>query len=542
MQIAENNAIAAKIRHPMAEKKVPPNALYLTEQKTADTLSPSFLQKAGKRLKELLRGSAASRFEATLTPPSQGLSSVEINSGHLRPRRPPLRPQKRRQLNEKIINALKIIWEIIKYLAEWLIWLFLFLWGIVNVAARAVILLIFVLTNYQNRRSNILNNWAAEWRNYKEYFRHLPVATKILGLASIIIMLLLAFSAIFVYSRQKETARNRAYAETMESIKTKKDSAESALLYNNEEAEKNELEIARQLLSTLPCKSEAEKINCDKINNQLEGLFTKMRRAITVKPLLLSDWSGGGPKENAVKIFKINKKIVGYGPESSTIFIYDLLSKESRILQNQYSAPGFKAAAVPKEDDYAALLYGKNELARFNPVDGSMQKITVSYSADNAEISAIAIYSRRLYCLDAANNQIYRHESTRGGFDVGKDWLKEKTNLSGGMDMMVEGDVFALKSDGRILRFTSGRAQDFATSGIDPPLTNGNQIWSYTDLKYVYLLDSVGKRLLILEKTGRLKAQLVSPTLKNPTGMAIDEENKTAYVVDGNKLYTVALP
>ena len=86
------------------------------------------------------------------------------------------------------------------------------------------------------------------------------------------------------------------------------------------------------------------------------------------------------------------------------------------------------------------------------------------------------------------------------------------------------------------------RAQPFEISGLDPALTTPTKIWSYNDLKYLYILDTAEKRLIILEKDGKLKTQIMAKEFKAPVGMIIDEENKTGYILDSNKLYKITLP
>ena len=95
--------------------------------------------------------------------------------------------------------------------------------------------------------------------------------------------------------------------------------------------------------------------------------------------------------------------------------------------------------------------------------------------------------------------------------------------------------------DGSIEKLTAGTKQLFEISGLDPALKTGGQIWTYTDKQYIYLLDTTGKRLIVLQKDGHLKSQITAKEWKSPISMVIDEQNKTAFILDSNKLYQINL-
>jgi hypothetical protein len=164
----------------------------------------------------------------------------------------------------------------------------------------------------------------------------------------------------------------------------------------------------------------------------------------------------------------------------------------------------------------------------------------VAYPNTDTKINDLIIYNRRLYSLDTTNNQIYKHENTKTGFGTGKEWVKDiSVNIKNGLSLTTDGDMFVSKTDGTIEKLTAGNKQPFEILGLDPALKTGGQIWTYTDKQYIYLLDGTNKRLIVLQKDGHLKNQITAKEWKNPIGMIIDEQNKTAYILDSNKLYQI---
>ena len=166
----------------------------------------------------------------------------------------------------------------------------------------------------------------------------------------------------------------------------------------------------------------------------------------------------------------------------------------------------------------------------------------IDYPNQNVKIANISVYNRRLYSLDTQNNQIYKHDAIKTGFSTGKEWTKNNTtDIKSGVDLAVDGDVFVLGNNGAVYKFNNGTAQPFAITGLDPELKSANEIWTYNDLNYIYILGATGKRIIILDKTGQLKKQITATEFSSPTGMIIDEEKSTAYILDSNKLYQVSL-
>ena len=139
--------------------------------------------------------------------------------------------------------------------------------------------------------------------------------------------------------------------------------------------------------------------------------------------------------------------------------------------------------------------------------------------------------------MDTAHNKIYKHNPTQLGYDKGSSWLKGDIDINDGVSLAVDGDLFLLKSNGEILKFTSGQQQEFTITGLDPALDKPTTIWTYNNLKYLYILEPTNKRVVVLNKTGQMMQQYTSDSWQNPTGMVVDEEKKVVYVLDNNKIH-----
>jgi len=401
-----------------------------------------------------------------------------------------------------------------------------------------------MISNYQNRRRLILDNWSRQLRNYRENFRALPGVTKLLIVSSVLLLIAFLGSIIYLRANQNHINQNRANQETLRLINSKKETAEeNILIYHNDSAALDEIQAAKDLLGQLRCKTAEEKVTCNNLKEQLENILVKIEKITVVAPELIADWSSPPISLAASKIIKISDKILGFNSATSTLIIYDPLTKSSRLLPIFGSGAGYSAAAVPKENDYVILLKNGRELLQFNLQNNLLKKIEVSFPTDKALSAAMVVYNRRLYSLDPTQNQIYKHDSTKEGFGPGRDWIIDNgVNLTSGVSLALDGDAFVLSKNGQIIKLTKGASSSFSLQGLNPPLTSGDKIWTYNDLNYLYVLDGENKRLIILEKDGRLKAQLTAKEFSRPTDLVIDDGGRTAYLVDQAKLYKISLP
>ncbi|MFA5175474.1 MAG: hypothetical protein WC430_03620 [Patescibacteria group bacterium] len=518
--------------------------LFDLRQKTNTILSPSIFPRFGEKIKSITEkyGRQKNESPAEETNLENETTSLKTNSARLHAHTP-----YKSDVSEKPSNASIAFKIFLKYLkisvmaigggiakAAW--WLSVFLWTVILVLGKNSILLLFVIINYKNRRKTILDDWGRQWRSCKENIFSLPLYTKIILGFSIAAFLAVSSGSIIYFKNKRDAAETKIYEDTVQTIKNKKDAAESSLIYNDTTAALAEIVSAKDLFAKLACDTKQRKIECADLNGQIETILSRARKMKTVPVELAADWTN--EKANLSGILKLNGKILAFGESTSSIYVYNIISKESAKTRTDASAVGFSAAAAPKENDYALFLYNKKDLISYDPKDNSWKKIEISYPTEETNINGILVYNRRLYSLDAAQGRILKHDSIKTGFERGKPWTEENNEaLKENADMAIDGDIFALTKNGKIIKMTKGVKQTFEISGLDPALDSGNKIWTYTDSQYIYILDAKNKRVVILEKDGKLKTQITAAEFANPVGMSVDEPSKTIYILDSDKLY-----
>lgn len=513
------------------------NNLFATEKNTANTLSPSLFPKLNKTLEEEEKPDEETEQFRPLMP-------TEISATHLRQLQPrATTPQNEDPFKKYLTLSARWIWICAKFIGQIIYWIVVMIFKTIMTVGNKLLLLFFVVTNYQNRRRNILENWGKQWQSCKLYLRTMPKTTKIMF--SLIGLVLAAFvgSIMVIRSHQTKLAQERQSQEIIRQIAIHKDAADSAVIFKDNTTALNESRQVKQLLEQLNCKTYKEQ--CDEFGSQIENILSQIRKETVAEAQLLYDFNqnqGSSKSSNyeLKKLARINNQILAFSNTSSNIVIYDLLTKQTRTIDSKIN--GFKDAAAPKENDYLAFVYNNKDIVSYNPKDSTFTGAEISFATTNPNIDSAIVYNRRLYTLDTQNGQIYRHENIKTGFGPGKEWLKNPAvEIKDGVSMTTDGDMFVGLKNGKIMKITAGERQPFELSGIDPELKNITKIWTYTDKQYLYALDSENKRLLILQKDGTLYSQITSPSWESPTDMIIDEQNKRAFILDSEKLWEINL-
>lgn len=508
--------------------------LFSREKQTADTLSPGLMTQLNGKINNLFKTNAPEDEQSTrldiVTP-------TEIYSTHLRPRES-INDKPKTDWERTILNTLKQTGKGLRAIALTVSWLGLMIFRFFVNLSKTLLALFFIATNLQNRRRNILDNWRRDWQNRRLYFEQLPITTKLLLLGAATTALIFLGSVWYLRVQQQTNLQNQKFEEQLTAIIVKRDNAESALVYNDTPTALAELTTAKTELKTIECWRDRSKTQrCEAIAHSIDQLLGQLKKSYSAQLEILTTWTDASLNN----ILKIGNLLIAYSSTSPSLYSYDLLTKQTDIINTMFT--GYVSAAVPKENDFAVLLYGENELAEFSPETKTVKKIEISFPENQAGIQSITVYNRRLYSLDSVNQQIYKHDRTKTGFGIGQNWIKSDNNyLLDANDITIDGDIFLTHKNGTASKWTGGKRNEFNLNSLYPPLSPASSLWTYNDLQYLYILDSIGKRLIIVDKNGGLINQTEINELSNPRGLVVEEKNKRAFIADSGKLYQISLP
>lgn len=197
--------------------------------------------------------------------------------------------------------------------------------------------------------------------------------------------------------------------------------------------------------------------------------------------------------------------------------------------------------------DFAYVLSDKGVIEINVPLKSS--KVVVKRDDSWGEVVAMSefgAFKGNIYILDKKNSRILKYTSVEDGFLTTKDYLATdvKPNLSDGISMAIDGSVWVLSSNGKILRFTSGKPDFFSMAGLDVPFSSPAVLYTDEDSKNLYVLDRGNKRIVVFDKDKKL-GEYVSQYVWNGFGevvdFTVDEENKKIFILLGSKIFTIDL-
>jgi len=188
------------------------------------------------------------------------------------------------------------------------------------------------------------------------------------------------------------------------------------------------------------------------------------------------------------------------------------------------------------------LLVLDSERKLFEVRQGSVQALALRRTSTWASVSDMATYDGNLYVLDPKGNQIHRYLPAANGFDSEPNaLLGSQVTISNAVALSVQGDVFILADDGKVRRFRNGADATLTLSGIDRPLAAPASITAVPNSDEVYIADSGNKRVVVADREGIFRRQLVSNGFTELRAMAIDPLAGQLYVVVGDALLTATL-
>jgi hypothetical protein len=187
-------------------------------------------------------------------------------------------------------------------------------------------------------------------------------------------------------------------------------------------------------------------------------------------------------------------------------------------------------------------IYGiaKDQVFSLN-ADGSGKKTLIKNNSDWQQAGGLSTYNGNVYVLDKKQNQILKFVQTDSGFSSANYFSGTQPDLSKGVSMAIDSDVYILSSDGMVAKYTKGTADNFALAGFDMPLSNPTSITTNATDDNIYILDNGNSRIVVVDKNGNYKSQYQASILKTAKDFEVLEKDKKVYVLSGGKIYEIDL-
>lgn len=159
----------------------------------------------------------------------------------------------------------------------------------------------------------------------------------------------------------------------------------------------------------------------------------------------------------------------------------------------------------------------------------------------NRDGTLIASYGSYLYVFNPAKRNIYRYVEAAEGYSDPVGWLLDPLGVPFDtvVSWAIDGDIWIGTEGGQVLRFASGRAQEFSVSGLPDAFSSALHVVTRENLENIFVLEPAQNRLVILNKEGQFLREVKSSSLGAATSLLVDSSGSTAYVVSGSTVFAV---
>jgi len=201
---------------------------------------------------------------------------------------------------------------------------------------------------------------------------------------------------------------------------------------------------------------------------------------------------------------------------------------------------------------FMALERGGSLLA-YDPQQG-IDVLPVANSDMWLKPQAIGGYQGNLYILDPLLNRILKFVPADNAYtSPPTDYLSSQldVNLTGAVDMAIDGNLYVLFADGQIKKFLKGEPQPFTMAGLPSPMRSPTTIFvsgaKRPDAEgFVYVTDTGNERILQFDKEGnyirQFRTNAGEPQMKGLRGVYVDENKGRMLILSGKTLWLCDLP
>ncbi len=499
------------------------NHLVTSADRTAETLSPPFLKDVKETFNKIREGSG--RIPKQIGKLSNRLTSAPISS---------LRPNSQVRNYQSSDSTLIALGHGISVAIQGIFGIFI---RIIQSISRFFIS-IFHLLQSPRARLDELTRIRTSWSQTRHRFTGLPIMSKFIGSGLIITLVLFSSSLLYLKIHDQRTQKAENLKNILAAIVDKKEAAEASL--NFEDKPKAQLLIteAFTLLTELK-KNDPTNPQTTAATQTLQELQDRLRNEHRVSPKVLADLGPVKPDPRAEKITWLGTKLIAFGQNDIDWYLVD--SNSGAIQASRHEAlNNLITASADQETGLTVFLSTNNEVATIDSATQTLIKKEISFPNRDIIISTLAYYNNSVYTIDTTNKKIYKHSATQSGFNQGTAWNKSgEARLASAQSVAVDGELYILKNNGEVRKWYRGEEQGWSLAPVEPALTTATQMIVPAKGDELFILDSLGKRVLIFDKTGAFKEQLVATEWKNPSSLAVSLNGKTLYLLDGQLIYQI---
>lgn len=352
---------------------------------------------------------------------------------------------------------------------------------------------------------------------------------KLISSVGILLLLILSVSIFFGIKQKRLNDYKTSYEKELLSAQHELEEAEALFTLNQDRSRELFESAQNKILSLSNQEIEDPKLTLleDKISKnqgKILGEYKTMEE-IFVDLSLLSN----GFKADEISSFENNLYVVDKVGKKIVKVAFD--TKRSEVI-----AGPSQIEEVQKITAYSDRVFFLNSKGLFELGEGKV--IDADWEGNVLPFA----YASNIYILDKGNSKIFRYSSIEGGFGTKKEWLAPgvSVDLSNSSQILIDGSIWILTQNSKILKFTLGNPQNFTIKSA-AEIQSIKAIYTNEDLEYFYVLEPANKKVVILTKEGEYKAQYTSDIISETRGFVVSESQKKIILMTNDKLFSMEI-
>ncbi len=397
----------------------------------------------------------------------------------------------------------------------------------------------------------------------------IPVKNKYLLIVFVFVATILVWNVISTDYQKRIDDKVEKYIEkynsTLSYAENKINEADSIIIYGDFKTARELLADAKisalgikntyeEMDDRLEIKNKYEKLN-DRTDALLKRIQVQFDRVDLVNridnPKVAVDLSQTEGLESVGEIIKIGKEYYAFDLSNNSLYQADFENNKADPIQAKIGNDlgQFKFSTAISKTGEIIFLTDSNKIAVFNTNKKELVAKDIKFSNSISSAKDIASYSSYLYLLKPDSNQIYKHTRLANGFGEGKIWIEDpEADIRNAISLAIDGSIYVLKSDGSIdkylrgSKFKSDDNSDFSIEKLGDPISNPTEIYTRSDLDYLYIVEPQKNRIVLFDKiSGKLIKQYVSESFSDLKNIAVDEKEEKIYILSGDKVFEVEI-
>ncbi|PIS04629.1 MAG: hypothetical protein COT81_05540 [Candidatus Buchananbacteria bacterium CG10_big_fil_rev_8_21_14_0_10_42_9] len=375
------------------------------------------------------------------------------------------------------------------------------------------------------------------WRSLLRKFQSLPTKQKAAVVLSIILAIVLLVSLIRLTTQKVKGQRLEAFQTQFTQAQELYEEAEASIIFNDEDRARQRLKEAEQILTGLEAPNKSLVSELSTLEQTVRSRLTKLRHIVEIaEPAMITNFQNLDEQaEIAPAIGKQGQIILTQNSRTGSLyktntenFVVDTISSEVNLGKITHAASISPNSTLWISDSGNLFQYS-----------AANDEISQRNWNNSTAVDDIEIYNNTLYHLSKTENQIYRSSVTGNGYGTPQAWITNQVNIDGAVSLAIDGFIYVLKTDGKIIKLLRGGLSDYSNGTIDPPIERAVQIWTEETSDYLYLLAAQTRRVIVMDKEGSLIIQYHSDAFDDLKDLVVDEAAKQIYILNGSKIFGI---